>query len=76
MIVKVNFVGTVLDGTKKSTLPDTLKIHIHPGGKKKAKELFLNWVKITNGIKGDSGVFHPLNGYGTIEVKNVEEVDG
>lgn len=76
MIAKIKFEGVVNDGKKKSVLPDSLKIHIQPGGKKTAKEIFARWMEKSNGIRGDSGVFHPLGGFGTIEIKGVEEVDG
>lgn len=40
---------------------------------KEAKEIFMAWVAKNSGIKGDSGIFHPLSGYGDIRIKSVVE---
>lgn len=76
MIVQVKFKGIITEGKTKSELPDSVKIHAAPEGKERTKELFLSWVERNAGIKGDSGVFHPLNGFGTIKILKVEECDG
>lgn len=76
MIARIKFEGTVKDGKKKSTLPDYVDIHVPPEGLNTAKEIFLNWVEIGAGIKGESGVFHPLRGNGKIKIESVTEIDG
>lgn len=74
MIAKVHFEGIIKEGKKKSTRPDTVQIHIPPGDLNQGKVIFERWIEGPSlGIRGDSGVFHPLQGLGTIKVGKVEE---
>lgn len=73
MIVRIKFEGEVTEGKKKSVLPDHIDIHVPPGEAQKAKEIFLDWTKKNAGIRGASGIFHPLLGDGRIKIKSVQE---
>lgn len=73
MIVRVNFEGTITEGKKKSVLPDFLDIHVPTGALDMAKEIFTSWLNTSAGVKGNSGVFHPLGNFGQIKIKKVEE---
>jgi hypothetical protein len=78
MIVRVHFEGIVENNGTKSVLSDYVDIHIAPDkGLLRAKEVFLNWTAKSGGIRGaNTGVFHPLGGWGDIKVKRVVEIAG
>ena len=71
MIVRISFTGITKNDKHKSTLEDYIEIHI--GGVKEAKEAFSTWTRGC-GIRGASGIFHPLNGYGDVKIKAITEV--
>lgn len=59
MIVRVNFKGTIKDGDKQSHVTDSIDIHaISTDG---AKDIFLKWLSLAVGIRGNSGTFHPVD---------------
>lgn len=63
ILAEVPFEGIV--GKHKQL--DTARIHCT--GLKEAKEIFMRWVSRAEGIRGESGIFHPLAGYGDIRIK-------
>ena len=71
MIVKIDFDGIVRDGKKKTNLPDSVRIHSN--STEQAKLFFDLWIGKADGIRGDTGIFHPV---GDIKIKKVEEWDG
>jgi hypothetical protein len=73
MIARVRFEGIVKDGKKKAILPDFIDIHVPPESLDLAKSTFEHWLDRNSGVKGNSGVFHPINEYGSIKVKSIEE---
>lgn len=71
MIVRIKFEGIIFAGKKKQVLADF--VDIHSASPTSAKVVFLNWVDMGAGVKGNSGVFHPLKGDGEIKLLNVAE---
>ena len=74
MIARVHFTGITKKDKTKSTLEDHVDIHVNSDGLKEAREIFSSWTAKGAGIRGASGVFHPLNGYGDVKIKSVTEV--
>jgi hypothetical protein len=80
MIVRVKFEGIVRAGEDKiSKLKDYIDIHVVSGklGLECAKSRFELWVSKSIGIKGASGVYHPVdptNNAGEVKVISVEEI--
>jgi hypothetical protein len=72
MIIRVKFEATVTEGEKKSVIEDSVDIHSPTDDLMWAKNLFNKWKANNSGIKGNSGVLHPLNGYGDIKIKSAE----
>jgi len=68
MIVKVTFKGRV----KKDTIIDDIKVHAE--SIEAAREMVQRWISISPGLRGNSGLFHPGNGYGKIKIKSVKRV--
>lgn len=77
MIARIRFEGIVKDGKKKSVLPDHVDLHVPPGDSKYPETIFRGWIEDPRalGIRGDSGVFHPLRHYGEIKILGVFELD-
>jgi hypothetical protein len=71
MIARVSFTGITKKDNKRSTLED--HIDLHANDLKEAREIFSSWTK-AGGIRGASGIFHPLNGYGDVRIKAVTEM--
>jgi hypothetical protein len=74
MIIRIKFEGTVVNGEDKSTITDHIDIHSPTSNTIWAKNLFLKWISDNSGIKGTSGIMHPLNGRGDIKIKSIEEL--
>lgn len=74
MIARIHFTGITKKDKTKSTLEDHVDIHVNADGLKEAREIFSSWTAKGAGIRGASGVFHPLNGYGDVKIKSVTEV--
>lgn len=73
MIVRVKFEGTVgHPKAKESHLTD--HVDIHAQNIDSAKEIFIQWINTGMGLRGASGVFHPLLNNGCIKTKEVKEV--
>lgn len=72
MIVRVEFFGIVQEGKKQKKMRD--HIDIHAGSTKTVKAMFQGWCARNSGIRGDSGVLHPLGRDGRIEIVSVEKV--
>lgn len=72
MIARIKFDGVVKDSEKKTSMSD--HIDIHSVDLETAKSTFERWVSTGVGIKGDSGVFHPIGSGGEIKFKKIEEV--
>jgi hypothetical protein len=72
LIVRVNFKGVVLRGTKKLAMRD--HVDIHTGSIKGVDVMFKRWCEKSAGVRGDSGIFHPTGKDGTIVVTSIEEV--
>lgn len=71
MIIRITFEGIVKSGKKRSILPDHLDIHA--ASIDGVKEMFLGWVVGAKAIRGDSGIFHPVENGGEIKIKSVKE---
>jgi hypothetical protein len=77
MIARIKFEGIIRGPKKKSVLPDHIDIHVAPDCLEEAKEIFESFLaKSTLGLKGSSGVFHPLGTGCSIKFTSVEEVEG
>lgn len=72
MIVRVEFFGIVFENKKQKRMRDHVDIHV--GSIKGVRPMFLGWVARSAGIRGDSGVYHPLGAMGKIEIVSVEQV--
>lgn len=72
MIARVEFFGIVMEGKKRKKMRDHVDIHV--GSAKSVQPMFLGWIKNSAGIRGDSGIFHPLGKMGTIEIISIEKV--
>lgn len=72
MIVRIHFEGVVKHEKIRSIVKDY--VDIHAGETKEAKEIFLSWIAKSMGIKGNSGIFHPLAGLGDIKIKSMENI--
>lgn len=75
MLARIRFEGIIKNEKKKSVLPDHVDIHVPPDGLITARTIFDEWILKAEGIKGETGVFHPLGVFGTIRVIEVVEVD-
>jgi hypothetical protein len=71
VIARVNFKGIVMRGPKKLVMRDHVDIHL--ASLKSAEAMFKMWMARADGIRGDSGVFHPLKTYGKIEIMSIKE---
>lgn len=71
MIARIKFEAIVVDGKDKSTMQDHIDIQCPNEDTKWAKSLFSKWIASNVGLRGASGTFHPLNGYGDIKVKSI-----
>lgn len=72
MLARVEFLGIITEDGKKKGLRDHIDIHV---GKLAEAEIILkSWLKQGVGLRGDSGIFHPLvNKWGEIVIKSVKE---
>lgn len=72
MIVRITFIGLVPSPTgKKKGYRDCIDVHV--SSVDDAKKMFKKWLGHNSGIRGKSGVFHPLDGFGDIQLESVEE---
>lgn len=71
MIVRINFKGTVGLEKEQSIVNDS--VDIHAPNIDMAKEIFLCWTRISHGIRGNSGTFHPLKTEGSVKMTKVVE---
>jgi hypothetical protein len=72
MIAKIKFEATVMEDKHESKMTDSISIHCPNDDVTWAKKIFSKWISANAGIRGDSGTFHPLAGFGDIKVKTVE----
>ncbi len=73
MIVRFKFLGIVTDASgKKFKMKD--HVDIHSVSRIKAKGIFNVWLRKGCGIRGDSGVYHPLGNEGKIELLDIVEL--
>lgn len=68
MIVKLKFKAKVKDC---ESMVDSILIQVE--SIKVAKHMFKEWLIYSAGIKGDSGIFHPLGIYGKIKLVSIKE---
>ena len=72
VIVRVEFFGIVQEGNKRKKMRDYVDIHV--GSMKGVKPMFLGWIARSAGIRGNSGIYHPLGKLGNVEIISVEKV--
>lgn len=73
MVVKITFESIVETIGKKSSMSDF--VEVHSTGVEEAKDTFNTWISKGVGIRGASGVYHPiLDGGGKIKVKDVRDI--
>lgn len=72
MIARIEFFGIVFEGQKRKKMKDHVDIHV--GSLKGVRPMFLGWIARSAGIRGDSGVYHPVGTMGKIEVISINRV--
>lgn len=71
MIVRVEFFGFVIENKKRKKMRDHVDIHV--GSIKGVRPMFLGWIARSAGIRGASGIFHPVGREGSIEIVSIEK---
>ncbi len=70
--MRVSFYGIVTEGRKKKKMRDHVDIHV--GSVNPVKAMFQGWLSRSAGIRGDSGVFHPLGKDGKIVIIYIKKL--
>lgn len=71
MIARIHFEGIVKKGKKKSVLPDYIDIHVID--LEAGKLTFESWVSKSIGLRGHTGIFHPIGIQDEIKFKSIKE---
>ena len=72
MIARIEFFGIVNENGKRKKMRDHVDIHV--GTLKGIRPMFLGWIARSAGIRGDSGIYHPMGREGKIEIISVNKV--